>query len=146
MVLRVRYLVQVVVLAILAWILWVSYGYFFDKNMPQINLVGLDELGYYCNDMHCMLVGQDSYKVANVSVWLDEKPLVKSFRINRQVFEYEVPIDTAVIENGKHTLKIEAEDGTFHKNKASIIRDFYVDNTVLQKLLVKLYYQHKNHV
>jgi len=137
MVLRMRYLVQVMGLAVFAWMGWITYGYFFDKNLPQINLIGLDELGYYCNDMHCILVGKDSYKVANVSVWLDEKQLVKNFKINKQSFEYEVPIDTAVIENGKHTLKIEAEDATFSKNKSSIVRDFYVDNTVLQAAFVK---------
>ena len=137
MVLRMRYLFQALALCFLVWATWIFYGYFFDKNLPQIDLFGLEELGYYCKDMHCTLMGRDSYKISNVSVWLDDKPLVKNFRINKKEFEYEIPIDTAAIEDGKHTLRVEAEDGTFSKNKSTVVRDFYVDNIVLQAAFVK---------
>lgn len=137
MVLKMRYLIQALGLSFLVWIAWVTYGYFFDKNLPQIDLLGLDELGYYCNDLHCTLAGSDSYKVSNVSVWLDDKPLVKNFKINRQRFEYEIPLDTATISDGKHTLKVEAQDGTFSKNTTTLVRDFYVDNVPLQAAFIK---------
>jgi hypothetical protein len=137
MVLRMRYLFQILALAFLAWISWTVYGYFFDKNSPQIQLCGLDEHGYYCRTMHCMLTGHDTYKVGNVSVWLDEKPLVKNVKINKKHFEYEVPISAAEIEDGKHFLRIEVEDGSFSRNKSTISREFYVDNVVLQAAFIK---------
>jgi murein DD-endopeptidase MepM/ murein hydrolase activator NlpD len=137
MVLRMRYLLQAVAIGFFAWSSWVFYGYFFDKNLPQIDLLGLDELAYYCNDLHCTLIGKDSYKIGNVSVWLDDKTLVKNFKINKREFEYEIPIDTATIVDGKHTLKVEVENGTFSKNKSLVVRDFYVDNVILQAAFIK---------
>lgn len=113
MILKARYIFQIMAVCFFAWSVWIFYGYFFDKNLPQIDLLGLDELGYYCNDLHCTLIGKDSYKIGNVSVWLDEKALVRNFKINKKVFEYEIPIDTANIADGKHTLKVEVENSTF---------------------------------
>lgn len=137
MILRARYVFQIIAICFFAWSAWVFYGYFFDKNLPQIDLLGLDELGYYCNDVHCTLIGKDSYKIGNVSVWLDDKALVRNFKINKREFEYEIPLDTATITDGKHTLKVEVENSTFSKNKSLVVRDFYVDNVVLQAAFVK---------
>ena len=132
MVLRIQYLFKAALLGVLVWGGWVFYGYFFDNSLPQINLLGLNESGYYCNDIHCTLSGKDSYKVSNVSVWLDDKPLVSAAKINKQEFEHDISFDTLPIQDGKHTIKIEAADGTFRKNKSTIVRDFYVDNVPLQ--------------
>lgn len=143
MVLRIQYLFKTALLAFLVWGGWIFYGYFFDNSLPQINLLGLNESGYYCNDIHCTLSGKDSYKVSNVSVWLDDKPLVSAAKINKREFEHDISFDTLPIQDGKHTIKIEAADGTFRKNKSTIIRDFYVDNVPLQAAFVKPASEHK---
>lgn len=137
MLLRLHHILKISVLGLILWMSWILYGYFFDHNLPQINLFGVDESGYYCRDIHCTLSGSDSYKVANISVWLDDKPLVKNFKINQRKFEYEVPIDTTAIDDGKHVLKAEVEDGTFRHNKSIVTREFYIDNVPLQGAFVK---------
>lgn len=122
---------------VLAWIGWTSFCYFFDVTPPILVLQGLKDGAYCGGDIQCLIKGKDSYKVSDISVWLDDKPFVSKFKINRREFEHPLPIDTRRLPNGKHTLKVEVYDGTFKKNKSSEELTFFVDNTPLRAAFVK---------
>jgi len=143
MVLRLHHFLKTFGLGLLLWMAWILYGYFFDHTLPQINILGIENAACYCRDIHCTLSGSDSYKVSNISVWLDDKPLVKNFKINQQKFEYDLPIDTTLIGDGKHILRAEVEDATFNHNTSVLLRDFYIDNTPLQAVFIKPTSEHK---
>ena len=122
---------------LLAWIGWTSVCYFFDATPPMLTLQGIKGNSYCGGDIQCIIQGQDSYKVSNLSVWLDDKPFVNKFKVNKKQFEHPLPIDTKRLPNGKHTLKVEVVDGTFKKNKSVEELAFYVDNTPIRAAFVK---------
>lgn len=136
MFLRMRY-VMIPVLAIVAWAGWNTYCYFLDKTPPQIVLVGIDDGGWYAGDIQCIATGNDAYKVADISVWLDNKPLVNRFKINKASFEYPFAIPGKTIPQGKHNLKVEVRDASFHKNCSVKEFEFFVDNVPLQAAFVR---------
>lgn len=122
---------------VLAWASWTSFCYFFDVTPPTLMLQGLKG-GTYCGgDIQCLIQGRDSYKVNKLSVWLDEKPFVSNFKVNKKEFEHPLPIDTRRMPNGKHTLKVEVQDGTFKRNKSVEEVTFFVDNTPIRAAFVR---------
>lgn len=137
MILRANYLVKAIALGVFIWCGWGIYIYFFEVEMPQVFLAGLDEHGYYCNDVHCTLTGNERQKIANVSVWLDDQPISKGVKIGRRKFAHDLALDVSAVSDGKHTLRIEAVGATYRKPKVSIARDFFVDNVPLRAALVR---------
>lgn len=136
MFLRMRYL-MVPLLLLISWVGWNTYCYFFDATPPQVTLVGIDDGGWYAGDIQCIATGSDAYKVADISVWLDNKPLVNYFKINATSFEYPFVIPGKTIPQGKHSLKVEVRDGAFHKNICIKEFEFFVDNVALQAAFVR---------
>jgi len=132
-----RRLVPVLVLLLCCWIGWKAYGYFFDTSVPTFTVSGLEEGGYCSGDAVCLISGDDGYKVESISVWLDERPVLSKFKINKKKFEYSLPIPTKTIANGKHMLKIEVTDASYNKNNAMQQRSFFVDNTPLQAAFIR---------
>lgn len=114
-----------------------SYHYFFDSHKPDVSLVGIEDKGYYANEVQCVLNAQDLYKVADISVWLDGKLLINKFKINASSCEHPFFISTRTLTNGAHTLKAEAINGTYKQNKTIKEVAFFVDNTPLQAALVR---------
>lgn len=137
MILRVSYLVKALGLALVAWCGWGVYLYFFEVEAPQIFLSGIEESGYYCHDVHCVLTGNERQKVSNVSVWLDDQQIVKGTKIGRRKFAHDLALDVSGVVDGKHILRIEAVGATYRKPKVAIVREFYVDNVALQAALVR---------
>lgn len=121
------------IFALVAWIGWGTYSYFFDMTVPQVTLSGMQEGGFYCGDTQC---GVASSKKGELSVWLDGQPLLNNFRMSAYA-EHPFTIPTRTIANGEHTLKIEFCDTTFNTNKTSLERTFKVDNVKLQAAFVK---------
>lgn len=128
---------NVFVLSILVasgWFSWKAYNHFFDTRTPNLQLAGLEENQYCCADVQC-LVSID--KSGEMSVWLDNKPLLNKFKVASANQEHPFTIPTRTVANGKHTLKLSFVDNSFKKNKISIDRTFFVDNIPLQAAFVQ---------
>ena len=69
--------------------------------------------------------------------WLDNAPLVNKFRINRREFDHPFTISSQALSNGKHSIRVEAVNGTYRRNKVIEERAFYVDNNPLQAAFVR---------
>lgn len=110
------------------------YTYFFDTSVPQIQLHGLENGRYYCGEMQCQL---QSTKTGDVSIWLDDQPLVTQYRVQRGQTGHPFIIPTRTMANGKHIIRAAFNDTTYRKNKSDLECVFYVDNISLQAALVR---------
>ena len=126
-----------------AWSGYTLYSYFFDLTNPVVCLQGIEDGGCYAGDVQCILLGSDGYKVATVSVWVDQKPIVSRYVINKRDFEYTFPIATKVLNDGEHALKIAIEDGSYRKNTTTQELQFAVDNVPLRIAFVAAETTHK---
>jgi len=113
---------------------WKSYLFFFDKDTPQIHILGVEENNCYCGNLQCTI---SSNKTGILSILLDEKPLAKNFKINSKNQEYPFTIPTRTISNGKHMLRVQLIDNTYNKNSNKKDLHFYIDNVPLQAAFVK---------
>lgn len=132
-----RKLIYCLPLLVLFWIGWRTYSYFFDTTKPTFCIYGIDNDKYYSGDVQCKINGKDDYKVDYISIYLDGKPLVPKFRINRKEFEYSLPILTKTLSNGLHELKVFIADNSYNKNSHEETFKFYVDNENLQAAFAK---------
>lgn len=121
---------------LVGWTGYTLYAYFFDTIPPVVILSGIEEGGVYAGDVQCLLSGSDEYKVADVSIWIDQKPLVLHHVINKREFEYVFSIATKALTDGKHALKITVQDASFTKNSSTKEYQFMVDNLPLKAVFV----------
>ncbi len=134
MVLKIKNIIILFLFATTSWLGWKAYNYFFDTQPPTMNILGLEGDQYYCADIQC-LVSID--KAGEMSVWLDNKPLLSKFKVDTAGQEYPFIIPTRTVSNGKHNIKLLFTDNTFRKNKTSLTKDFYVDNIPLQAAFIQ---------
>lgn len=137
MISRFKILVAVGSLLVVTLIGMRLYGYFFDATMPVIAIANLQSDGWYSGDLSVVVSGSDGYKVADISVQLDGKPLVTRHRINRDTFEYTIPLATKTLAQGRHILRVDVCDGSYHRNTTTETIPFFVDNTPLNGAFVK---------
>lgn len=133
MIFRLRSLVIVVFLFVVAFIGWKSYIYFFDTCSPALLLSGLSDNAYYNGDVVCSIACN---KAGEISVWLDDQPLTRAYEGIKRNREYPFTIPTQTLSNGKHVLRVEFTDRSYHKNKVGKSCAFLVDNLPLQAALV----------
>lgn len=134
---KMRMLILLGISFIVAWTGWSIYSYFFSRGVPSLLIAGIEQEGSYAGDIPCCVKGKDRYKVSTLSIAIDGKPLISNFKIGKKEFEYPFTIPTKALSNGKHILTVEAQNGTFHKERASQEVPLYVDNIPLQAALVK---------
>lgn len=116
---------------------WGTYHYLFDRHCPTVVIKGIEPEGWYAEDVVCYLEGTDKYKVSDISVWLDDKPLINKFKINAKQFSHPFTISTRSLPNGKHSIKAEVLN-SLHKPQHTIMESsFVIDNTPLQAAFVK---------
>ncbi len=132
--LRIRHLVIFMVCALFGWVGWSGYIYFFDTTIPYVVLGGFGNKQYCAGDVQCIVT---SNKSGDISVWLDEKPLINKFNIKSRHLEHPFTIPTRTIANGNHSLKVVFVDSTYHQNKTILERTFNVDNIALQAAFVR---------
>lgn len=132
--LKMRSIALLLGFALVGWVGWYTYSYFFDATIPSLLITGIEQDTYYCGDIACCVA---SDKCGELSVWLDGTPLVSNFSVRSKNQEYPFTVPTKTISNGKHDLKIEFIDNTYHKNKKSLDRSFLVDNIPLQAAFVR---------
>lgn len=134
---RIKIAVIFVAFFLFGWSGYTLYSYFLDLTYPVVLLQGIDDGGCYAGDVQCVLSGSDGYKVSNVSIWIDQKPAITHHIINKQEFEYAFPVGTKALPDGKHTLKIAVQDGSFRKNTTTKELQFMVDNVPLRIAFVR---------
>ena len=130
---RLRTFVVVSFFLIVSLICWKSFLYFFDKSNPILVMSGLKDNVYCSGDVVCNL---SCNKSGEISVWLDEQPLTRAYQGIKRNHEYPFTIPTQTLNNGKHSLRVEFKDSSYHKNKVEQGCVFFVDNLPLQAALV----------
>lgn len=134
-------LIRLCVITLLILIGWFGglklYTYGFDTQPPELTISGIEHEKYYSGDIPCLISLQDAAKVAQISVFIDGKPLITNYRINRCKAEYPCTIPTTPLPYGPHELRIEAIDGSYRKNKTVESLSFIVDNVPLQAAFVR---------
>ena len=149
---KLRLLLWIICLACVSWIGYCTYAYFFSANNLELSVTGVESESSYAGDLSCAIEVSDNYKVSDISVWLDESPLVTRHPINNRECAYPFSIDTRSLSQGRHTLYVEARDGTYWRHAAHNVRNFYVDNTPLYAAFVseqdiaKVFQGHTLHV
>ena len=116
---------------------WRLYHYVFDTHAPTVFVRGVEEDGWYSDEVQCYLEGSDNYKVVSISAFLDDKPLVNSYAISSKHFSYPFTIATQQLSKGRHTLTIEATNGIYNAQTSKRTIPFNVDNMVLQAAIIK---------
>src|SRR3990172_4593588 len=137
MIFRIRNTIFIIGILFTSWMGWHIYGYFFDISTPTVTLDGIQENEYYSGDVLCTVSGKHRYKIADVSIWLDNKPIISKFRINKRSFSHSFPIATKTLSDGKHVIKAEVTDGTKNKNVSTKELIVGIDNTSLQAAFVR---------
>jgi len=125
---------------------WVGkslFSYFTHTAPPQIALVGLENGGVYGKTLEFFVTSSGTYKVSQITAQLDGKDfdLGNVAHPGKAVFNLPVKVNTNIFANGKHTLTLEATDGSYNKNKASVTCDFEIDNTPLNAALLNTNYR-----
>ncbi len=134
MIMRWHYVGYLLLVGFVSLISWKTYLYFFDTTKPTLLLRGIESSQYYAGDMQCSVA---SSKNGEISIWLDEQPLVSQFTIKGGQHGHSFTIPTKTIANGKHNLRVAITDSSYHRNGAEENRMFYVDNIPLQAALIK---------
>jgi len=117
--------------------LWVGsslFSYFTYNIVPDVRIEGLEQGGVYKGTMHGSIHANTGYKIASVSITIDDKPFevegVRSVRAK----EFSIPfeLDTTELSQGRHLLKIESVDSSYNANRSSEQIEFFVDNVPLK--------------
>ena len=119
------------------WIGMKGYYYFFDATYPTLIISGLEDGGYYGGDVACVANGEHPYKVKNITVLLDGKPLTYNFSIGKSSFEYPFTLATRALTNGEHAVEVQLLDGSFKAHRTCEKYTITVDNTPLQVAFAK---------
>lgn len=134
---RLKLLIYSIVFIVIGYMSYNTYHYFFDTTQPHIQMVGIDSDRSYANNIDCCVQGSDSYKVQDLSVWLDGKIIINKYKIGMRQFEHPFSIPTKNLSNGLHTLKLEVTNGTYSKLKTVQEKEFVVDNEPLHAAFLK---------
>lgn len=138
-----RYLFVSIILLVAGYFSWRTYLYYSDTTIPEVEIVGIVNQGYYSGELALNLKGSSPYKVAYVSVWLNNVLTHSQIKINKKRFDYPVLLRTIDMSDGSHTIRVEVVDGTMHQNKNIAEKSFYVDNQGLQAALMISHQDHK---
>ena len=122
---------------ILSYIGWNTYQYFFLISQPTVAIIGIEPDGSYAGDVGAAITGRDDYKIARLTVKVDDKPIIDHVKIGRRSFEYPFTLQTKTLTQGKHSLDVEVENGGYTRKKANTSLSFYVNNQPLQAAFVK---------
>lgn len=107
-----------------------------DKN-PQVEVIGLKPNQGFNKDARITIKGSDSYRVATLSVALDNSSLIKELAIGRSSFTHEFALPTKDLEQGLHSLSITVESAGNKKLKTDLEIPFMIDRLPLQATLTK---------
>ena len=129
----VRYLVCGVLIAASSFGIWRWATAYFDNAVPIVVIKGIESDAFYAGELSCSI---DSSRTGEVSMWLDDKPLVNHFKVSKHDASCPFIIPTNSLVDGKHLLKVLFTDNSFYRNKVTIERTFNVDNILLKAAIV----------
>lgn len=127
-----RYGVMICVLVFGGFGAWRGAVYFLDKTVPEVTLSGIEMNAYYAGDVQCVITMADVAGVRDLSIYLDGKPLVNQYRINKRQAEHTFTVPTVAMPYGKHELRVVVTDRSFNHNATTESVNFMVDNISLQ--------------
>jgi murein DD-endopeptidase MepM/ murein hydrolase activator NlpD len=118
-------------------VLWIGssiFTYFTYSVVPEVRITGVEVEKSYKGAVKCFLHSRNGYKISSVSISVDGSPLDIAATKSIGAKEFDIPfeIETVRLGDGKHLLKVEAVDSSYHANKASEEIGFFVDNKQLQ--------------
>lgn len=137
MITSLRYTLFALIAAVSLYIGWRSYIYLFDRQAPELIISGIEDGAYCAGDIPCILTMKDRARVKELSIFLDEKPLVTHQPVNKYQTDYTFTIPTAALPHGKHELRCEVVDSSYHKNSTEESVMFIADNLPLQAAFVR---------
>jgi murein DD-endopeptidase MepM/ murein hydrolase activator NlpD len=119
------------------------FNYATYSSAPEFSVVGLDEGASYKDELRFSIKADNGYKIANLKIVLDGKPL--NGEVTRKVgssrFETAYVIDTKVLGDGPHQMEIEARDASYQANMSRQTRAFKVDNMPLSAAFLSTEYK-----
>ena len=118
------------------------YSYYFIKGSPEISFVGLNDDCHYSGNLNFFVKCAHKHKVKDISIALDDKPLVSSASIGKNYFDFPVSLPKGV-SNGKHKLQVTARAGTYNQPCTTKECNFIVDNNPLQIAFVRPGFDYK---
>ncbi len=113
------------------------YFYYFDKSIPVVNCIGIENDRSYSGIIDVVLEAEDDYKLGNFSIFIDDSPLINKQSMSGSSYNYKFQIPSLKLIDGKHVLKIIVVDASKNKNFNESIVSFFVDNKPLEIKLVK---------
>jgi len=137
MIWRLKYIILTCGVILVGWLSYSFYYYFATSAQPTCTMNGLEENKAYAGDIHCTIHAQHPYRVSDISLWLDNRPILERFKINRSYCDHSFTLASTTLPDGPHNLKIQLTDGSYRRNIASQEIPFIVDNIILQAALVK---------
>lgn len=137
MITSIRYLLFSCIATVCLYSGWRSYLYFFDTQAPDLIISGIEDGSYYAGDIPCVITMKDRVRVKELSIVLDDKPLVTHHRVDKKQADYTFTIPTAALPHGKHELRCEAIDASYRKNRTIESVTFIADNLPLQAAFVR---------
>jgi hypothetical protein len=129
-----KHVSKVIALVVALWVGWQLYVYFLDTTIPSVCVAGIDENGYYSGDIRCCVKAD---KRGEASLWLDDQSIADNVRVKASQEGQPFIIQTKALSNGKHMLKVEFFDSSFNRNNIALSREFHIDNSPLQAVLIK---------
>lgn len=137
MVSYIRLAIIAIGLSLAAWTGYTTYNYFFSNTPPTLDIIGIEPGGSYQGDLQAIVKASDSYKVSDIAISLDGKLLVPQFRVSRKNVESPFNIPTKTLPDGKHSISVKVQNGTYHRASTTKEVVFYIDNNPLQAAFVK---------
>jgi hypothetical protein len=134
---RLKYLLFAAAALVTVWTGYSTYFYFITSAQPTCTVNGIVQGNTYGGDVQCTIDACHAYKIAEISLWVDNKPLAEHFKISRSRCSHAFMLTTQALSNGPHTLKVQLVDGSYHRNSIMHEIPFNVDNVALQAALVK---------
>lgn len=135
--LQTKLIYLLITIPILGFIGYKIHFYAFHKGQPKIEVLSLEDGSFISGDTKLNINLQDDYKVADISIYLDGKPLATKHKVNKKKSEYEIMLNTAKISNGSHKIKIDSSSASYNKGVSSKELNITIDNLPLYAELLK---------
>lgn len=118
------------------------YNYFFITDNPQIEFIGLLENGNYSGQVNAAVNCKHPYKVKDISVYLDGKPLIIDAYIGKKSIDFPLILPKG-LSNGNHNLVIKLRAGSYNQSEAEKNININIDNNPLQASFVRPGFDYK---
>ncbi|MBX9831007.1 M23 family metallopeptidase [Candidatus Babeliales bacterium] len=118
------------------------YLYFTHEGAPVVSLNGISQGGTCQGTVACSLSADNDYKINKILATLDgQEYSIGNTNVRSRTFELPFSLDTTKLADGKHSFEVQAQDSSYHANKATHSWEFFVDNVPLKADFLKPSYK-----